>query len=210
MREPGRPTKLDPEVQEKTVRALLLGNHRQDAAAYAGIGAATLRRWMLRGQQERESPYAEFRKAVLEAEARAKITAVGCINKAARDGEWRAAAWWLQRHFPHQFAEHSQLFLLSHAFQQIEAAAEAAGTPLPQGVWDTAWANVARECSQNLPAMPGVSRGLEPGVNEDELEDVDLTKDELQVFLKVYRATKEGRPEAAVAVPAREGNGSPE
>ena len=34
MPEPGRPTKLDPEVQERIVQALLLGNHRQDAGIH--------------------------------------------------------------------------------------------------------------------------------------------------------------------------------
>jgi len=198
----GRPSKLTPEIQEKIVQALVLGNHRQDAAAYAGIDATTFRRWLIRGLQEKEGPHAEFRQAVLEAEARAKITAMGCITKAARDGDWKAAAWWLQKLFPHQFSEQSQLFLVSHAFEQIEAAAEAAGTPLPQSVWEAAWANLAKDFSRKLPAMPGVARGLEPGEIEEEIEDVDLSEDELQVLLKVVRATKEGRPEAALPVAA--------
>ena len=109
MPEMGRPTKLEPEVQERIVQALLLGNHRQDAAEYAGIHPATLRRWLLRGFEEQEGPYVAFRKAVLEAEARAKITAMGCITKAARDGDWKAAAWYLQKKYPHQFSNRSEV-----------------------------------------------------------------------------------------------------
>jgi hypothetical protein len=209
MAEEGRPSKLTPEIQERVVQALTLGNHRQDAAAYVGLHPRTLRRWLLRGLDETEGPYADFLRAVVEAEARAKITAMGCITKAARDGDWKAAAWWLQKKFPHQFSEQSQLFLISHAFQQLEAAAEAAGTPLPQAVWETAWANLAREFSQKLPAMPGVPRGLEPGEIEESLEDVDLSEDDKQVLLKLLRATKEGRPEAALPVQAGDGNGPP-
>ncbi len=136
MRDLGRPSKLTPDVQQRIVQAITIGTHRQDAAEYAGIDAATFRRWMTRGLEEPDGPYSEFRTAIVEAEARAKITAMGCITKAARDGDWKAASWWLQKKYPHQFSEQSQLFLISKAFEQIEAAADAAGTPLDEGVWE--------------------------------------------------------------------------
>ena len=192
MPENGRPSKLTPEIQERIVQALVLGNHRQDAAAYAGIHPRTLRRWLLQGAQEQAGEHADFGRAVAEAEARAKVTAMGCIVKAARDGEWKAAAWWLQKMFPHQFSEQSQLFAVAKAFEQIEAAAEAAGTPLPQSVWETAWTSLAKDLSHKLPALPGGPHGLEPGQVEEELEDVELSEDEKRVLLKVVRATKAG------------------
>ena len=51
---------------------------------------------------------------------------------------------------------------------------------------------------KNLAAMPGVPRGLDPGAIEEDLEHVDLTADDKRVLLKVVRATKQGRPAAAL------------
>ena len=75
MREPGRPSKLTLDVQEKIIQALHLGNHRKHAAAYAGIDETTLRRWMARGRNPSDEAYAAFREAVEQAEAKANQSA---------------------------------------------------------------------------------------------------------------------------------------
>ena len=106
----GRPSKLRPEVEEKVVQALRLGNYRRQAATFAGIDDTTLRRWMKRGMIERDGPYADFRRAVLEAETMAQITAMGAVTKAIRGGDWKAAAWMLERKAPEQYAPRSRLF----------------------------------------------------------------------------------------------------
>ncbi len=111
--ERGRPCKLTPEVQEKILNALILGSCRRDAAQFASVDKATLRRWLARGAEEQESLYAELRRAVHEAESRAKITAVGCITKAVREGDWRAAAWFLACKWPAEFCAKSPLFLVA-------------------------------------------------------------------------------------------------
>ena len=193
MRDLGRPSKLTPEIRQRIVQAISIGTHRQDAAEYAGIDAATLRRWMTRGLEETDGPYAEFRTAIVEAEARAKITAMGCITKAARAGDWKAASWWLQKKYPHQFSEQSQLFLISKAFEQIEAAADAAGTPLHESVWEAAWANVAKEFSTRLPASLGLTGALEPGTDEDELDEVDVSETDKAALMRLLRASSNGK-----------------
>ena len=195
MAERGRRTKLTPEVTDRLVQALALGNYRQDAADFAGIDVATLRRWMARGRAASEGLYAELYEAVRAAEARAKITATGCITKAARDGEWRAAAWWLQRKFPHQFSEQSQLFLVRKAFEQIEAAAEAAGQPLSESVWDSAWQKLASDYAKNVPGLSGMAGALGETGSDELLEQFDLDEDERRVLLKVVRGAKRGQPE---------------
>ncbi len=114
---------------------------------------------------------------------------MGCIVKAARDGEWKAAAWWLQKMFPHQFSEQSQLFAVAKAFEQIEAAADAAGTPLQENVWEAAWANVAKEFSMRLPSSLGLTGSLEAGKVEDELEDVDVSEEDKASLMRLLRAS---------------------
>jgi hypothetical protein len=97
----GRPTKLTPEVQQKIISALQSGNWLETAAAFAGVDASTVRRWMAKGDgDDAEEPYRSFCAAVKEARAAAEIRAVALIQKAAQDGTWQASAWYLERSHP--------------------------------------------------------------------------------------------------------------
>lgn len=92
----GRPTKLTPEVQEKIVSLVRAGNYPEVAAQAAGIAGRTYYEWMAKGDEGRD-PYAQFQQAVKEAQAAAESHAVTIIRKAAMDGSWQAAAWFLER-----------------------------------------------------------------------------------------------------------------
>lgn len=97
----GRPTGLTPEVQDRIVQALEAGNYKETAAAYAGIGVSTLYRWLEWGADPDGQPiYQEFREAVQSAISRAEVRNVALIQKAAQDGTWQAAAWFLERSAP--------------------------------------------------------------------------------------------------------------
>lgn len=98
-----RPTKLTPEVQERIVTAIRAGNYQETASLYAGISEATFYGWMDRGRNEPGSIYSEFMEAVEKAKAAAEIRDVVLIDKAAQDGSWQAAAWKLERKFPHKW-----------------------------------------------------------------------------------------------------------
>jgi hypothetical protein len=84
-----RPTKRTPERQTAILNSLRLGNTRRAAAAFAEIDPATMWRWC--------EDDATFRNAVEKAEADAETRFLGNIAKAAADGTWTAAAWWLER-----------------------------------------------------------------------------------------------------------------
>jgi transposase len=101
----GRPTKLTPEVQDKIVAALRAGNYQETAAMYAGVEARTFYRWMERGESDgtEDEPYRQFRQAVEKAKADAEVRDIALIDKAAHDGSWQAAAWKLERKFPHKW-----------------------------------------------------------------------------------------------------------
>jgi hypothetical protein len=75
--------------RESVLTALRGGNTRTAAAAYAGISKETLYEWMRTA--------ADFSDAVSKAEADAEVRSVAHIIKAAGDGSWQAAAWWLER-----------------------------------------------------------------------------------------------------------------
>lgn len=52
---------------------------------------------------ERHRLAGEFRDAVQEAEADAKVGALARIQKAGREGTWQADAWYLERKYPREF-----------------------------------------------------------------------------------------------------------
>jgi hypothetical protein len=110
MAETGRPTKLTPEVEKKIVTAIQAGNYRQVAAAHAGIHRSTFHRWMRDGDPDGadsdNQPFRELRAAVEQAEADAEVHDVTIITRAARTGDWRAAAWLLPRRHPGRWGSH--------------------------------------------------------------------------------------------------------
>jgi transposase len=100
----GRLTKLTPEVQKKIVEAIQLGNYTDVAAQYAGIDRATFYRWMEKGKQDDADPaHKAFVEAVENAQATAEVRAVVLINRAANEGVWQAAAWFLERTRPKRY-----------------------------------------------------------------------------------------------------------
>lgn len=116
-----RRTKLTPETQQAIINALNSGNWLETAANYAGIATATLYNWLDRGRQERErlesddtpndaeTPYLEFLEAVEKARSQAQVRAVGLIQKAAIDGTWQAAAWFLERSDPQKWGRFNRM-----------------------------------------------------------------------------------------------------
>jgi len=103
----GRPTKLEPAVQEKIIAFIRAGNYLEAAAAAAGITKSTLYDWLKRGApgNEKRDPkgiYREFSDAVEKASGEAEVVAVGQIAQAGQ-ASWQARAWWLERRFPRRW-----------------------------------------------------------------------------------------------------------
>ena len=107
----GKPTILNPELQDKIVELIRLGNYASDAAGACGISKATFFGWCARGKDEAERrrllpnakllpnevKYLEFLDAVEKARDEATVRNVSIIQRAGHDGTWQAAAWWLER-----------------------------------------------------------------------------------------------------------------
>ena len=113
----GRPTDLTPTTQERIALAIRGGNDNKVAAAHAGIGESTFYAWLDRGRKERarlaassrakprasETPFVEFLETIEKAQADAEARNVALNAKAAQDGTWTAAAWWLERKYPERW-----------------------------------------------------------------------------------------------------------
>ncbi|WP_143392877.1 hypothetical protein [Fimbriiglobus ruber] len=111
---------MTPEVQNAIVRVILAGMPRSVAAAYVNVQPRTLQIWLSRGKEENSEPcYRELREAVLQAEASAVVRNVAHIQQAAA-GDWRAAAWWLERRSAHFFRERIPLAEFERRIHKIE------------------------------------------------------------------------------------------
>ena len=77
--------------------AIRIGLTQEQAAAYIGVGERTFYRWMRRGLREPDTIYGQFRQAVKRGEAQSVAYEMANIRRAARDGDWKASAWLLER-----------------------------------------------------------------------------------------------------------------
>ena len=93
----GRPTKYTPETVDKILKAIAVGAPYTHACNYAGIGFDAFNEW--------RQKYPEFSEQIKEAEGKAAVGWLAKIEKAASDGNWTAAAWKLERRYPHDFGK---------------------------------------------------------------------------------------------------------
>lgn len=97
----GRPSQFNQERATRLIQAVRGGNYLQTAAAFAGISYSTLRRWILKADDPEAPPeYVIFKEELEKARADAEVAALAKVQKAASEGDWRAATWYLERSFP--------------------------------------------------------------------------------------------------------------
>jgi hypothetical protein len=105
---------LTKERFEKLVNAAKEASFRKDQASHAGVSWSTYKNWLMVGRKvrdgkierectEHEMTCLDLLSAVEAAEYKAGTELVSLIKTAA-EGDWRAAAWYLERRFPEQFA----------------------------------------------------------------------------------------------------------
>lgn len=98
-----RPAKLKPEVAQRILTAIAGGNTREVAAGYAGVSERSLYRWIEAGKAASRGTFWQFWQDVQKAESDAVVESVATIRLASRKS-WQAAAWWLERKYPDQWA----------------------------------------------------------------------------------------------------------
>src|SRR5690606_32113656 len=100
----GRPSKFNEERAERLLTAVRGGNYLHTAAQFAGIHYSTLRRWINLADDPNAPPeYRQFKEELERARAAAEVSALMRIQKAASDGAWQAAAWYLERSWPERW-----------------------------------------------------------------------------------------------------------
>ncbi len=100
---PGRPILLDDKRKAIICEAIKLGATWNAAAAAARICASTLATWRRRGKKEDKGIYADLVRDLEFAEAQGVSEALASIDKAHKNGDWKAAAWRLERRYPQDY-----------------------------------------------------------------------------------------------------------
>jgi hypothetical protein len=113
-----RRRKRSPEREAAVLNALRLGNTRRAAAAYAEVSPDTFYVWLA-------DP--TFRDAVEKAEADAETRFLGQVARAAADGTWTAAAWWLERRKYQDYARRDKVEMTIDVRKEAERLAAELG-----------------------------------------------------------------------------------
>ena len=93
-----RRTKLNEEIAKRIIQAIQMGATYEIAAEHAGICRKTLYSWIEKGKTASQgSRYYTFLHDFRKAEARAALTSLTTIQKEIQNGDWKAAAWFLDR-----------------------------------------------------------------------------------------------------------------
>ena len=99
-----RPAKLTPELTEEITTYIRDGNSPTVSATLVGISPSTYFNWMSKGSNL-EPRFMEFLESIKRANAQSIVNQVAHIARAADGGNWRAAAWLLERKAPESFGK---------------------------------------------------------------------------------------------------------
>lgn len=99
------PEKLTPQLQQIIIDNLATGAYIETAACLAGIARTTFYEWIKKGNKEKSGKYYDFVNAVNAAVAKSEMRDLGFIDNAAKDGQWQAAAWKLERRHPDKWGK---------------------------------------------------------------------------------------------------------
>ena len=118
----GRSSRINyPHIVEQILRALSLGVSVETAAQCVGISRSTLFGWLQLGREARvlfeqgvkilpaQQKYLDFLDSSEREIAISIANAVARISRASDKGDWRAAAWWLERQVPSEFGKTDRL-----------------------------------------------------------------------------------------------------
>lgn len=107
-----RPDSITEDMTVHMERLLAAGNYIAVACQVVGLPRSTYQEWMAKGSRDGPgyTPYRIFAQRIEVALAKGEATKVAQIARAAsgEKGDWKAAAWMLERQVPERWAKPSQ------------------------------------------------------------------------------------------------------
>lgn len=113
-----RPTKLNEDLTHQVAALLRNGNYIETACLVAGISPTSYYLWRERGEADQDAGvatvFSEFLEATTRARAEGKAMLLQMVRQAAqgspvKPGDWRAAAWILERTCPEEFGPRQEV-----------------------------------------------------------------------------------------------------
>jgi len=95
----GRRTRCTKAICRDAEKAAALGLSHPLIGKFIGVSHSTIYNWINRGKSEQSGIYREFLEAVKRGEGKCAALNMATIQKAARGGQWTAAAWVMERRF---------------------------------------------------------------------------------------------------------------
>jgi hypothetical protein len=109
-----------PEVTRRICTLVQHGVPLRYALVSEGLAKTTVRRWRARGETG-EQPFADFTRELNAAVGKLVSSMVMCVHDAAMAGDWKAAAWFLERRCPKEFGPPRARVSLERAPTQMTA-----------------------------------------------------------------------------------------
>ena len=97
----GSQPKLTKDFVKEAAKLISGGLTNRDACAVLGVSETAFYRWL---QEPRKGLEVELWEAIEKAKATRKAFMLQSITSAARNGTWQAAAWYLERQYPAEYA----------------------------------------------------------------------------------------------------------
>lgn len=101
-------------IQKPLLDRIRAGTPIRQACASVGLSKDTFYDWMRRGEVASSGHHKDFYDAVEKAKADAVIESVLIVRKAAKEN-WQAAAWYLERCHPDEFAKRGENYKVEHS-----------------------------------------------------------------------------------------------
>lgn len=93
--------KLTPEIAEEAINLVKGGASNQDVISWLGVAESTFYAWVREPKNEAQAKLAQGLK---KAETERKLWHLQRIHEAAKNGDWKASAWYLERRYPSEYA----------------------------------------------------------------------------------------------------------
>ncbi|MGI6483913.1 MAG: hypothetical protein ACOX08_11700 [Methanobacterium sp.] len=129
--------KLTPELEEEILNLIRAGNYAKDACLAVGIDESTYYRWLRTGEKAKSGKLYQFYQSIQKARAFARAHKLEKVNDAIDDGNWQAAAWWLERTDPEHWGRRSRVDLEGQVDSNVKGEVEHKGkvkAVLPDGI----------------------------------------------------------------------------
>lgn len=127
------------DVHDVLVKAIEDGATYKMASWAAGVNESTFSRWMKRGEQHikdgiLDTDYSKLCKDIKRARYDRDLKHIAVIENCAKQGQWQASAWWLERTNQHQFGRNAdELKKAEELEQKIEKLSKLVIEKLGQG-----------------------------------------------------------------------------